>query len=168
MFYFKNPNNLSIFLKKISTSFISQISINILLVMILIYLSLNIINYILVFSTYKAKFTIYIIAIGTIVSCYYILYHLDKNLLAIAVLIISLIPAFQLFRKKHYPLILPFPLSAVICNFIIFALVFYSCNEVYASRYVKTMEGITLLSILVVLDKIVKHFFKNNMLRSNK
>lgn len=57
-------------------------------------------------------------------------------------------------RRLVKELKLPYEFYIILLNFLIFTLAFYVCNETYPSRYVKTMDGIFILSGFYFLFKI--------------
>ena len=50
-----------------------------------------------------------------------------------------------IIKKLKLLIELQFPFILIFLNFFIFTIAFYVCNEVYASRFVKTMEGVNYL-----------------------
>jgi hypothetical protein len=63
-----------------------------------------------------------------------------------------------LIRNSGNVMKLPCPFLLLFANFLIFTIVFYANDEVYPGRYVKTMEGIIILSVMYYLSILLSFF----------
>jgi 4-amino-4-deoxy-L-arabinose transferase-like glycosyltransferase len=70
-------------------------------------------------------------------------------------------------RRLIKELKLPYEFYIILLNFMIFTLAFYVCNETYPSRYVKTMDGIFILSGFYFLFEIY-NFARKKPLKFHK
>jgi hypothetical protein len=73
-----------------------------------------------------------------------------------------------LIRKSGNVMKLPYPFILVFVNFFIFTIVFYVNDEVYPSRFVKTMEGIIILSVMYYLIILLSFFQSGIKLKALK
>lgn len=166
-FYYSNPQYISNFAAKIKQGFSPIYSF-----IALISLYSVLISWLVLF---KAKFqpnigsrlpayTIAILLLGF--SCFFGFCSKSIHALQFSYVVAGMFFLSAIFYRRllKVPVTIPLPFVIVFLNFFVFTLAFYVCNETYLSRYVKTMDGIFILTDLYLLFVIFKiPFFKKTV-----
>jgi hypothetical protein len=153
-FYFENPKYLRNVFSKLNAGFMSLFSFKVLLGIILTYMAVCFIerkNLKLNTGNFKIGAVFIFLALTSII---FYISQTDKYILSATVPILFVLSLLIDKGNSQNRVIVPVPFLIVFFNFLLFVLTFYSCNEVYISRYVKTMEGITILTFLLFSDKL--------------
>jgi len=152
-FYLKNPGYLSNFPAKIKAGFAPVYSFNALVCLYFIFLSSSIYRRAKYRTTGLNKTAL--ISVALLLICFSICFgfisrSLNDKLFFIVVILIFLLSV-VVYKRFLNELKIPLQFFIILMNFLIFTLAFYVCNETYASRYVKTMDGIFILLTFYLL-----------------
>ena len=150
-FYLQNPVFLKNLSYKIEAGFHSLHVVQILLILFFAKLSILLFNWITGNSgSNKRSITwiLYLLLLLTFSFLFFFTSFIDNIPYTFVVLFFLIVQIGLPKNDINIFIKLPTHFTILILNFFIFTILFYVCNEVYVSRYVKTMEGIILLSAL--------------------
>lgn len=150
-FYLQNPAFLKNLTYKVEAGFHSLYSVQILLILFFSRLSVLLFNWITGNSGSNKKSTVVMQYLLPLVAFSFLLFFtgfMENIPYTFMVLLFLFVQIGILKNDIKISLKLPSHFSILILNFFIFTILFYVCNEVYTSRYVKTMEGIILLAVV--------------------
>jgi 4-amino-4-deoxy-L-arabinose transferase-like glycosyltransferase len=158
-FYSHNPEYLLNIPAKIKAGFSPLLTFSFLLTLLMILLAIWLFKR---SRTYTSKLYRYLavpVALGLIVlAVYFGFFSGTLNKLQYSYLVILMLSLYALYYNQMSVsgFLVPREFILIFFNFFIFSVVFYVCNETYSSRYVKTMEGIFLLTDFYLLAAIYK------------
>lgn len=155
-FYVNNPREIANLTAKFKAGFATVPSFNAMISIYLVFLTscMYFKSRCLLSGLSRASAVLFALLILIFSICFGIWSRLINDYMFISFIAFIILLSAVFTRRLKQELKLPMEFFIILLNFLIFTLAFYVCNETYPSRYVKTMDGVFLLSGFYFLLRI--------------